>query len=168
MGRIVTGSLAPPARVPGSVAPALPVDTNLEDPRMAKLTENAAKLFRDRNWGVVITMRPDGTPHSTPVWIDTDGEHVIFNTAIGRAKERNLRRDPRVVITVLPSADPQSGYVTVEGPVEFIDEGAAEHLDRMAQKYLGEEKYPWPQPGQQRVIVRVTPERVEAYGVAAG
>ena len=132
---------------------------------MPELHEKVAQMFLDKNWGVLVTMRENGTPQATPVWIDTDGEHVIFNTVIGRAKEQHLRRDPRVVITVLPAADPQSGYVTVEGRAEFVDEGADEHINKMAKKYLGLDEYPYRKPGEQRVIVEVTPERVETFGV---
>lgn len=132
---------------------------------MAKLTEKQAALFRGKNWGTVTTLRADGSPHSTPVWVDTDGEHVLFNTVIGRAKERHLRRDPRVSVTVLPAEDQQSGYVAVTGTAEIVEEGAFEHIDRMAQKYIGQEKYPWLKPGEQRVIVRITPERVDSMGI---
>jgi PPOX class probable F420-dependent enzyme len=132
---------------------------------MAKLTEKQAELFRGKNWGTVVTLRADGSPHATPVWIDTDGEHVIFNTAAGRAKERHLRRDPRVAVTVLPAEDQQAGYVSVSGTAELVEEGAFEHIDKLAQKYLGEEKYPYLQPGEQRVIVRITPEKIDAQGV---
>ena len=99
------------------------------------------------------------------MWLDTDGEHVIFNTVIGRVKEKHLRRDPRVAVTVIPAADQQSGYVSVTGTAEFVDEGAFEHIDKMALKYLGLEKYPYLQPGEQRVIVKVTPEKVDSYGI---
>ena len=132
---------------------------------MAQLTEKQADLFRGKNWGTVVTLRKDGSPHSTPVWLDTDGEHVIFNTVIGRVKEKHLRRDPRVAVTVIPAADQQSGYVSVTGTAEFVDEGAFEHIDKMALKYLGLEKYPYLQPGEQRVIVKVTPEKVDSYGI---
>jgi PPOX class probable F420-dependent enzyme len=132
---------------------------------MAKLTEKQAKLFRDRNWATVTTLRADGSPHATPVWIDTDGEHVIFNTVIGRAKERELRRDPRVAVTVLPADDQQSGYVSVTGTAELSEEGASEHIDKMAKKYLDLDKYPYHQPGDRRVIVTITPERVDGYGI---
>jgi PPOX class probable F420-dependent enzyme len=128
---------------------------------MAKLTDNQADLFRGRNWGTVTTLRPDGTPHSTPVWVDTDGENVIFNTAIGRVKERNLRRDPRVSLVVLPAENQQAGYVSVTGTAEISEEGAVEHINKLAQKYLGKEKYPWLQPGEQRVIVTITPEKID-------
>lgn len=132
---------------------------------MTKLTDKQAELFRGRNWATVTTLRADGSPHSTPVWIDTDGENVVFNTVVGRAKERHLRRDPRVSVVVLPAEDQQSGYVSVTGTAEITEEGALEHIDKMAQKYIGQEKYPWHQPGDKRVIVTIRPERIDAYGL---
>ena len=131
---------------------------------MAKLSEQQAELFRGKNWGTVVTLRKDGSPHSTPVWVDTDGEKVIFNTAVGRAKERHIRRDPRVAITVLPADDQQAGYVTVYGTAEISEEGALDEIDRLAQKYIGQEKYPYLQPGEQRINVLITPERIDAQG----
>jgi PPOX class probable F420-dependent enzyme len=132
---------------------------------MTTLTDKQAELFRGKNWATVTTLRNDGSPHSTPVWIDTDGEHVIFNTAVGRAKERHLRRDPRVSVTVLPADNQQAGYVSVTGTAEIVEEGAFEHIDKLAQKYLGKEKYPYLQEGEQRVIVRITPEKVDSQGI---
>jgi PPOX class probable F420-dependent enzyme len=131
---------------------------------MAKLTEKQADLFRGKNWATVVTLRGDGSPHATPVWIDTDGDHVIFNTAIGRAKERHIRRDPRVTVTVLPAEDQQAGYVSVSGTAEITEEGANAHIDKLAKKYIGADKYPYLQPGEQRVIVTVTPEKVDSQG----
>jgi PPOX class probable F420-dependent enzyme len=131
---------------------------------MSQLTETQADLFRGKNWGTVVTLRDDGSPHATPVWVDTDGEHVIFNTAIGRAKEQHIRRDPRVSVVVLPAENQQAGYVSVSGTAEIVEEGAYEHIDRMALKYLGQDKYPYLQPGEQRVIVKVTPELVDSQG----
>jgi len=132
---------------------------------MAKLTEKQAELFRGRNWATVTTLRADGSPHSTPVWIDTDGENVVFNTVIGRAKERHLRRDPRASVVVLPAEDQQSGYVSVTGTAEITEEGALEHIDKMAKKYVDLDKYPWHQPGDKRVIVTIKPERIDGYGL---
>jgi PPOX class probable F420-dependent enzyme len=131
---------------------------------MAKLSEKEAALFRGRNWGTVTTLRSDGSPHSTPVWIDTDGENVIFNTAIGRAKERHLRRDPRVSVVVLPADDQQSGYVSVTGTAELIEDGAVDHIHKMAKKYIGQDEYPWLQPDEQRIIVKITPDKVDTMG----
>jgi PPOX class probable F420-dependent enzyme len=131
---------------------------------MAKLSEKQADLFRGKNWGTVVTLRKDGSPQSTPVWIDTDGEHVLFNTAIGRAKEKHLRRDPRVAVTVLPSENQQAGYVTVNGTAELTEEGAKDHIDKLAKKYLGVDEYPYLQPGERRVIVKITPDKIDAQG----
>ena len=131
------------------------------------LTEKAARLLRGRNWGSLVDLRPDGSPHVTPVWVDYDGEHVLVNSAYGRCKVRNIERNPRVALVVLPSNDQQSGYLSVSGRAELVDEGADEHIDSLAKKYLGADEYPFRTPGEQRVIIRITPERVDAQGVAA-
>ena len=131
---------------------------------MAKLSDKQLDLIRGKNFGTISTLREDGSPHATPVWIDTDGEHVLFNTSIGRAKERHLRRDPRVAVTVLPE-NPQEGYVSVTGTAELSEDGAKEHIDKMAKKYLGVDEYPYLQPGERRVIVTITPDKIDSMGV---
>jgi PPOX class probable F420-dependent enzyme len=131
---------------------------------MAKLSEKQAKLFTDRNWGVIATVREDGSPQATPVWIDYDGESVLVNSAHGRTKVKNIERDPRATVTVLPAENQQAGYVMVSGPAELVDEGAREHIDKLAKKYLGDDKYPYLGPGEQRVIIKIRPERVDGYG----
>mgnify|MGYP001343181383 CR=1 FL=1 len=107
----------------------------------------------------VTTLYPDGSPHSTLVWVDVDGDEVLFNTAVGRVKERHLRRDPRVSVGV---ADPDNPYhlVSVTGTATLQSEGADAHIDRLAKKYLGQDAYPFRQPGEQRVIVRIRPRKV--------
>jgi PPOX class probable F420-dependent enzyme len=132
---------------------------------MAQLNDKQAKMFTDKNWGIVATIREDGSPHATPVWIDYDGENVLVNSARGRAKVKNVERDPRATVTVLPAGDQQAGYVMVSGPAEVVDEGALEHINAMARKYLGEDKYPYLGPGEQRVIIKIRPERVDSFGV---
>jgi PPOX class probable F420-dependent enzyme len=131
---------------------------------MAKLTEMQAKLFTDRNWGVIATIREDGSPHVTPVWIDYDGEAVLVNSAHGRTKVKNIQRDPRATVTVLPAENQQSGYVMVSGPAELVDEGAREHIDKLAKKYLGKDSYPYLGPGERRVIIKIYPEIVDGFG----
>ncbi|HEY4345997.1 MAG TPA: PPOX class F420-dependent oxidoreductase [Gaiellaceae bacterium] len=131
---------------------------------MATLSEKQAKLFTDRNWGVIATIREDGSPQATPVWIDYDGENVLVNSARGRTKVKNIERDPRATVTVLPAEDQQSGYVMVSGPAKIVDEGALEHINMLAKKYLGEDKYPYLGPGEQRVIIQIDPERVDGFG----
>jgi PPOX class probable F420-dependent enzyme len=132
---------------------------------MATLSEKQAELFRGRNWGTVTTLRSDGSPHSTPVWIDTDGGDVLFNTSLGRAKERHLRRDPRVSVVVLPAEDQQSGYVSVTGVAEMTEDGGVDHINKLAKKYIGADEYPWLQPGERRVIVRIKPEKIDSMGM---
>jgi PPOX class probable F420-dependent enzyme len=132
---------------------------------MAKLSDKQVELLRGRNWGTVTTLRKDGSPHSTPVWIDTDGENVLFNTSIGRTKERNLRRDPRVSVVVLPAEDQQSGYVSVTGTASITEAGAVDHINKLAKKYVDLDEYPWLQPGEQRVIVTIKPDKVDSMGV---
>jgi len=127
---------------------------------MAKLTDKQAQLFLGKNFGAVATIRADGTPHVTPVWIDYDGEHVVFNTATGRAKWHHMLRDPRVTIEVYAQDNPYE-YVTVTGTAELIEgEEADRHIDKLSEKYTGNPKFQSHRPGQRRVIVRVTPERV--------
>ena len=106
---------------------------------------------------------PDGSPHVTPVWVDTDGEAVLFNTAKGRLKYRNLSRDPRVAIS-LSAKDNDYRTVVMRGRAEFIEEGADAHIDRLAKKYLGADSYPGRQPGEVRVTVRVVPETIHRRG----
>ena len=99
---------------------------------VATLNEKQAKLFTDRNWGVIATIREDGSPQATPVWIDYDGENVLVNSAHGRTKVKNIARDPRATVCVLPAEDQQSGYVMVSGPARIIEEGAFEHINMLA------------------------------------
>jgi PPOX class probable F420-dependent enzyme len=129
---------------------------------VATLTDEQARLLLEPNFATVGTLNPDGSPQLTIVWIDWDGEHVLFNTAAGRAKPRNLERDPRVTVLVV---DRDDGYcwVAVRGVGELTTEGADEHIDKLARKYTGEG---WqPKPGERRLVVRVRPEHVSAYGL---
>lgn len=125
---------------------------------MAQLSETQAALFEGKNVAALGTIRPDGTPHVSPVWVDYDGEHVVFNTARGRAKEQHMAREPKVTLTVWNAENPYE-YVEVVGTAELVDEGAVDHVNSMAKKYLGQDTYPWLQPGEQRVIVKVTPTK---------
>jgi PPOX class probable F420-dependent enzyme len=127
----------------------------------ARLTEGQASLFTEgRNFGTLATVRADGSPHATPVWVDFDGENVVVNTAQGRAKYRHIRRDPRVAVSVFDEENPEA-YVTVSGIAEIVDEGrpAWEHIDKLHRKYRGGAGR-FERGGPQRVLVRVRPTRV--------
>ena len=128
---------------------------------MPGLTADQARLLEEPNFATVATLNRDGSLQLSIVWIDWDGEHVLFNTAAGRAKPRNLDRDPRVSVLVL---DRQDGYqwVAARGSAELTTDGADEHIDSLARKYTGEG---WqPKPGERRLVVRFRPEHVSAYG----
>jgi PPOX class probable F420-dependent enzyme len=126
------------------------------------LTEAQAQLFLEPNFAVAATIRPDGTPQLSVVWVDWDGEHVLFNTAEGRYKPKYLRRDPRVTVFVMGRDDPYR-WISVTGHAELIEEGAEAHIHGLSRKYNGRD-YPLPE-GEQRLMVKVTPERVNAYKV---
>src|SRR5882757_305574 len=106
-----------------------------------KLSAQEIDLLREPQIANVATVMPDGTPQVTPVWIDTDGENVLFNTSKGRVKHRNLVRNPKVAISVVDKNDPYRTLI-VRGTAQFVDEGADAHIDALAKKYLGVDTYP--------------------------
>jgi PPOX class probable F420-dependent enzyme len=130
----------------------------------AAIPENYRDLFEKKGFAHLATIMPDGQPQVTPVWCDFDGSHVIVNSAKGRQKDRNMRRDPRVTLTISDPDNPYR-YLEVRGRVaEVTEQGAEEHIDRMAKKYLGQDKYPYRQPNEVRVLYRVTPEKFSHMG----
>ena len=133
---------------------------------MAELDQNQTQFLEQPFVGVATTLRKDGSPHSTVVWVDVDNGNLSFNTAVGRAKERHIRENPKVALTVV---DPQDAYkwVSVSGDAELTTEGADPQIDRLAKKYLGKDEYPWRKPEEQRITVRITPEKVDTSGLGA-
>jgi PPOX class probable F420-dependent enzyme len=107
------------------------------------------------------TINPDGSPTSTPVWVDVEDGHVIVNTALGRRKEQNVRRDPRVVLSTTDTENPYS-WIEIRGKVvDFVEgEPADRSIDALAKKYLGEDTYPFRTPTERRVILRIEPSQV--------
>ena len=128
---------------------------------MAGLSDKARKLFTDPNYLYVGTTNPDGSPQVTVVWTDVQDGRIRFNTAIGRVKERNLRRDPRIGMTITARDNPWA-KVDVRGRVvDFVEgEEADRHIDDLSEKYTGQRPYPWRQPEERRVIVVTEPARV--------
>jgi PPOX class probable F420-dependent enzyme len=129
-----------------------------------KVEGRAEELLQGKNFCHVATLRSDGSVQTAPVWVDVQDGRPVLNTAEGRAWPRNLERDPRVTLTVQNMENPYE-YVSIRGRVaERTHAGADEHIDAMAKKYLGQDQYPYRQPGEQRVIIRVEPEQVHAFG----
>jgi PPOX class probable F420-dependent enzyme len=124
----------------------------------------AEELLQAKNFCHVATIRRDGSVHTAPVWVDVQDGRPLLNTAEGRAWPRNLERDPRVTLTVQNMENPYE-YLEIRGRVaERTTEGADEHIDALAKKYMGVEEYPMRRPGEQRIIIKVDPERVKVWG----
>ncbi|WP_123619435.1 PPOX class F420-dependent oxidoreductase [Halorubrum sp. CSM-61] len=129
------------------------------------IPESHVDIFESESYAHFATVMPDGTPHVTPVWVDhEDREYVLVNTARGRQKERNVRRNPEVGVSVLDPTDPYR-YVSVRGEAELTEEGAAEHIDELARRYFDVDEYP--HHGEEsgpRVIVKIPAENVATSG----
>ncbi len=124
----------------------------------AQLPPGVRKLFSEPNFAYLATLMPDGSPQVTPIWVSVEGDHIWVNTAEGRTKPENVRRDPRVAVAVLDEKRPYT-WAQVRGRVvETRHEGAVEHINRLSQSYVGRD-YPLPE-GMQRVILVIEPEHV--------
>ena len=129
-----------------------------------KIPEPFKDLFAKVAYANLATVMPDGSPQVTPVWFDYDGESLRINSAKGRIKDKNMRRNKRVALSI---QDPDNAYryLAVRGNVEEItEEGADAHIDSLAKKYLGKDKYPFRGPGEVRVIYKIRPEKVSTMG----
>ena len=129
-----------------------------------KIPEAFKDLFAKVAYADLATVMPDGSPQVTPVWFDYDGECLRINSAKGRIKDKNMRRDKRVAVSI---QDPDNAYryLAVRGNVEEItEEGADAHIDSLAKKYLDKDKYPFRGPGEVRVIYKIRPEKVSTRG----
>jgi PPOX class probable F420-dependent enzyme len=131
---------------------------------VATLNDKQQQFLDNPFVGVVTTLRPDGSPHSTVVWVDQKNGEVSFNTAYGRAKPSNLEQDPRVSLVVI---DPNDTYkwIAVDGRASLTTDGADGQIDRLAKKYLGKDEYPWRKADEERVTVKIDPVHVQAYGL---
>ncbi|MCI0453629.1 MAG: PPOX class F420-dependent oxidoreductase [Candidatus Dadabacteria bacterium] len=132
---------------------------------MAELTRLAKKLTKEgRNFASIATLMPDGSPQVSITWIDSDEKYLIINTAEGRVKTYNMRRNPRVALTIVNSENPYQQVMIRGRVVEMTHEGADKHIDSLAKKYLGVDKYPHRTPGEQRVIAKIIPDHIFTTG----
>jgi PPOX class probable F420-dependent enzyme len=131
---------------------------------MNKIPEKYLDLFQKKAFAQLATLMPDGSPHVAPVWVDYDGRYVVVNSAKGRVKDRNIRRDPRVGLDLL---DPDNPYrhLSIRGRVaEITEQGADAHIDKLTKKYTGQDHYPYRGQGEVRVIYKIDPQHVHAMG----
>jgi PPOX class probable F420-dependent enzyme len=127
------------------------------------LTEPVIKIVKDKNFAFLGTIMKDGRPQVSPIWIDIDDNNnniILFNTAQGRIKHKNISRDPRVSLSLVDKNNPYS-MVTIQGIViEQTTIGADEHIDKLAKKYLNIDRYPSHSPSIKRVICKIRPEKI--------
>ena len=128
------------------------------------IPEKYKDLFDKKAFANLATLMPDGTPQVTPVWVDYDGNHVIVNSARGRQKDRNMKHNASVALSILDPDNPYR-YLEVRGSVaEITEDGADQHIDKMAQKYMGVERYPYRRPGEVRVLYKIEPQHCTHMG----
>ena len=126
----------------------------------AVIPDSHLDLFKKKAFANLATLMPDGQPQVTPVWVDFDGHHVVINTAEGRQKDKNLKRDGRVALSIMDPDNPYR-YLEVRGRVtERTLNGADQHIDAMAKKYLGKDTYPYRKAGEVRVIYKMEPVHI--------
>lgn len=131
---------------------------------MAAIPQDFRDLFTKKAFAHLATVMPDGSPQVTPVWCDFDGTHIRFNTAKGRVKDKNMRRAKKVALAIMDPDNPYR-YLAVRGTVaEITEQGADAHIDQLAKKYLGKDKYPFRQPGEVRLLYKIRPEKVSTMG----
>ena len=125
-----------------------------------EIDDSIIQLLTGKNFAFVATLMKDGSPQITPTWIDFEGDTILINTAEGRTKQKNVSRDQRVAISIVDQNNPYN-MVTIRGKVtEQTSKGADEHIDKLAKRYLGVDKYPFRSPTEKRVIIKVAPENV--------
>jgi PPOX class probable F420-dependent enzyme len=128
------------------------------------IPEKYQDLFTKKAFANLATVMPDGSPQVTPVWVDYDGGYVLVNSARGRQKDKNMKQNSNVALSILDPDNPYR-YLEVRGNVSEITEaGAAEHIDKMAKKYLGLDKYPYSREGEVRVIYKIEPTHFTSMG----
>lgn len=124
-----------------------------------KLPESVKKVLTDKAYGHVMTYSPEGKAQMTMVWMDVEGDQPVFNTSEGRLKPRNLRKDPRIIVSVQDRTDPQA-YLTLYGKATLTEQGALAHIHKLAKRFLNADTYPYLQPGEKRLLVKIDVEKI--------
>ena len=129
-------------------------ENNLDNPSIRSLFEN-------KNFAFVATSMKDGSPQITPTWVDIEDSLILINTALGRLKQKNLKRDPRIAVAVADNNNPYE-MVTVRGEVveQVTGEAAETHIDKLAKKYIDKDKYPGRAPGEKRILLKIKPIKI--------
>src|SRR3990172_168331 len=124
------------------------------------ITPEIEKLLVGKNFASLATLMNDGSPHVAPTWVDYDGNMILINTASGRIKEKNVKRDKRIALSIPDNNNPYD-MVTIRGIVEEITEkNADKHIDKLAKRYLGLDKYPFRSQDEKRILLKIKPVKV--------
>lgn len=126
----------------------------LTDPRIRE-------FFEGKNFAFLSSLMKDGSPHVTPTWVDIEDDNILINTALGRIKQTNISRDPRIALSIIDQ-DNQYEMVTIRGKVteQITGDVAEKHIDKLARKYINQDKYPRRSKNEQRVILKIKPEKI--------
>lgn len=131
---------------------------------MARIPDSHLDILHKKSFAHLATLMPDGSPQNSPVWVDYRDGQILINSALGRRKDKNIDSDRRVAISVTDPDNPYRGLMIRGRVTDITTKGADEHIDAMAKKYLGQERYPFRQPGEQRVLYFIEPESVSTLG----
>ncbi len=130
----------------------------------ATIPDKYKDLFQKKAFAHLATLMPDGSPQVTPVWFDVEDGLIRVNSARGRVKDRNMRRTPTVALSIIDPDDPYRYLGILGREVDVTEQGADAHIDALAKKYIGQDRYPWRQPGEVRVTYKIRPERASSMG----
>jgi PPOX class probable F420-dependent enzyme len=131
---------------------------------MASLPQALKDMLQDKVFVHLATLMPDGTPHASPVWVDLEDDEILVNTAQGRIKDRNMKRDARVALSVTAADNPYKAFMIRGHVTGHTTANADAHIDRLSKKYLGIERYPRRYPGEVRVIFRIAADTISSMG----
>lgn len=131
---------------------------------MTRIPTDALYLLEGQHFANVATLNEDGSPQVTPVWVGHEGDTIEINTAKGRLKDRNLRRDPRVALSIQDADNPYKALIVQGRVTELTEDGADDHIDELSKRYTGEDVYPFRQPGEVRVRILIHPEKATFGG----
>lgn len=131
---------------------------------MAALPQGLKEMLQQPVFVHLTTLMPDGSPQASPVWVDVDGDEIVINTAEGRVKDKNMKRDARVALSVTATDNPYKAFMIRGHVVKHTTQGGDAHIDKMAKKYMGVDSYPFRKPEEVRVIFRIVADRVSNMG----
>jgi PPOX class probable F420-dependent enzyme len=131
---------------------------------MATLPQGLKDMLNDKVFAHLTTLMPDGSPQASPVWVDVEGDEIVINTAENRVKDKNMKRDPRVAISVTAIDNPYKAFMIRGRVTRHTTQGGDAHIDKLAKKYMGVDSYPLRNAAETRIIYRITADKISRMG----